>query len=291
MLTFNLNGRFVDAEQAKLACNDSAVLFGDSLFETLKAQDGHIQFLDQHLDRLELAARLLSFPCDRSTLRRALLETVERLATPLARLRLTLSRGPMTGLTLPSPESGHFFISAAPYQEPESNERQQGVVCVFAPNRRVNPLSHLPQLKRGNYADCLYAADYARRKGAREALFQTDDGQLLEGATSNLFIVKDDILFTPPAGELVLAGIIRRQVLLAAQDLGLSFEERSLSVADLFAADEAFLTNSLFSLLPIAQIEGRHLSHGPWTARLATAVAQAATAISAAENHTSRKKS
>lgn len=289
MLIFNLNGQFVDAEQAKLACNDSAVLFGDSLFETLKAQDGHIQFLDQHLDRLELAARLLNFPCDRPALRSALLETVERLPTPLARLRLTLSRGPMTGLTLPSPESGHFFISAAPYQEPEAVERQQGVFCVFAPNHRVNPLSHLPQLKRGNYADCLYAADYARSKGAREALFQTNDGQVLEGATSNLFIIKNDTLFTPPAGELVLAGIIRRQVLLAAQDLGLSFEERPISAEELFNADETFLTNSLVGLLPIAQIESRTLNRGPWTGRLATAVAKAVAAISEAENHTSRK--
>ena len=278
MLIFNLNGQFVDAKQAKLACNDSAVLFGDSLFETLKAQDGHIQFLDQHLDRLELAARLLHFPCDRPTLRSALLKTAERLDAPLARLRLTLSRGPMAGLAPPPAESGHFFINAAPYQAPAAVERQKGIACVFAPNRRVNPLSHLPQLKRGNYADCLYAADYARRKGAREALFQTDDGQVLEGATSNLFILKNGTLLTPPAGELVLAGIIRRQVLLAAQGLGLPSEEKNISVADLWAADEAFLTNSLFDLMPMAQIEGRPLNHGPWTDRLAITVAQAATA-------------
>lgn len=291
MLIYNLNGRFVDANEAKLACNDSTVLFGDSLFETLKVQDGRIQFLDQHLDRLELAARMLHFPCNRPAMRSALLETSKRLAAPMARLRLTLSRGPMTSLALPSPDSGHFFISASPYQEPEPSERQQGVICVFAPNRRVNPLSHLPQLKRGNYADCLYAADHARRKGAREALFQTDDGQVLEGATSNLFIKKNDILLTPPAGELVLAGIIRRQVLLAAEDLGLPTEERSISVADLFAADEAFLTNSLFSLLPIAQVEGRTLSRGPWTARLTTAIAQAATANSIDKSDINRKNS
>ncbi len=286
-MIFNLNGQFVDPEQAKLACNDSAALFGDSLFETLKAQDGHIQFLDQHLDRLELAARLLHFPCDRPTLRSALLETAGRLCDPIIRLRLTLSRGPMTGLGLPPAESGHFFINAAPYQAPNAAERQQGIACVFAPNRRVNPLSHLPQLKRGNYADCLYAADYARRKGAREALFKTDDGQVLEGATSNLFILKNGILLTPPAGELVLAGIIRRQVLLAAQGLELPSKERSISVDDLWAADEAFLTNSLFDLLPIAKIEGRTQNHGPLTAHLTAAVAQSA----AAKYDTDRKNS
>ncbi|APG27512.1 hypothetical protein A7E78_06440 [Syntrophotalea acetylenivorans] len=288
MLIYNLNGEFVDAADANLACNDSAVLFGDSLFETFKAQDGHIQFLDQHLDRLELGARLLNFPCDRPALRSALLETAARLTAPMARLRLTLSRGPMTSLAFPSAVSGHFFINAGPYQEPDSAELQQGVICVFAPNRRVNPLSHLPQLKRGNYADCLYAADYARRKGAREALFN-EDGQVLEGATSNLFMIKNDTLLTPPAGELVLAGIIRRQVLLAAADRGLSAEERPISEEDLFNADEAFLTNSLIGLLPIAQIENRSMKRGLWTARLATAVAQAAAAVFGAENGTNRK--
>lgn len=278
-MIFNLNGSFVDAERAKLACNDSAVLYGDSLFETLKAQDGHIQFLDEHLDRLELAARLLKFPCDRPAMRRALQETAKHLGAPLARLRLTLSRGPMFGLALPPDGSGHFFINAAPYQEPDSAERQRGVMCVFAPNRRVNPLSHLPQLKGGNYADCLYAADYARHKGAREALFKTDDGQVLEGSTSNLFIIKNDILLTPPAGELVLAGIIRRQVLLAAKNLGLPAKEQPVTVDELYTADEAFLTNSLFGLLPIAQIEGCSLCHGPWMAPLANSVAETATTI------------
>jgi len=194
----------------------------------------------------------------------------------VARLRLTLSRGPMAGLTLPPAESGHFFINAAPYQEPSAEERQQGVTCAFAPNRRVNPLSHLPQMKRGNYADCLYAADYARRKGAREALFRSDNSLVLEGATSNLFIVQNGTLLTPPAGELVLAGIIRRQVLLAAEPLGLPSQIRPVSVQELLAADEAFLTNSLFHLLPIARVEGKPLDRGPWTERLAQGVARAA---------------
>ena len=275
-MIFNLNGRFVDAEQAHLPCNDSAVLFGDSLFETLKAKEEHIQFLDQHLDRLELAARLLDFPFNRQRLHEALLATTQRLSTSVARLRLTLSRGPMAGLALPSDKNGNFFVSAAPYQEPSAEERRNGVACVFAPNRRVNPLSHLPQMKRGNYADCLYAADYARRKGAREALFQTVDGLVLEGATSNLFIVSGETLITPTAGELVLAGIMRRQVQRAAEHLQLPTVERPIAVKDLWAAEEAFLTNSLIDLLPIAQIEGRPLKRGPWAKRLAKAVAREA---------------
>ncbi|NIQ95771.1 MAG: aminotransferase, partial [Desulfuromonadales bacterium] len=76
-------------------------------------------------------------------------------------------------------------------------KRRQGVACCLAPNRRVNPLSHLPQMKRGNYADCLYAARHARSLGCREALFLDEKHGLLEGATSNLFVVKNGVLRTP----------------------------------------------------------------------------------------------
>lgn len=275
-MLFNLNGSFVEADKAQMACNDGAVLFGDSLFETLKAREGQIEFLDEHLDRLELAARLLHFHYDRSMLQQALQTTAQRLAAPLARLRLTLCRGPMSSLALPSSDAGHFFISASPYQEPDANERQVGTSCVFAPNQRVNPLSHLPQMKRGNYADCLYAADHARRNKAREALFLTDTGEVLEGATSNLFILKDGQLRTPPAGELVLAGIMRRQVLCAAEHLNLPAIEQPICKHELLDAEEAFLSNSLIGLLPIARIERHPLRRGPWADRLAQLIAVAA---------------
>lgn len=271
-MILNRNGEFVAPDRAGLAPDDGAVLFGDSLFETLKAREGRIRFLDDHLDRLQLSARLLDFPIDADRIRRALQETVGRLAEDTARLRLTVSRGGFTGLEFPPAERSHFFIQALPYSEPLHSEREQGVACVFAPNRRVNPLSHLPQMKRGNYADCLYAANHARRRGAREALFRTDDNLVLEGATSNLFILHQGKLLTPPSGELVLAGVMRRQVLQAAAQLGLPAEERPVTIEELFAADEAFLTNALIDTLPVATVEGRPLRRGPWAERLRQAI-------------------
>jgi branched-chain amino acid aminotransferase len=272
-MILNLDGEFVDPDRAGLPINDGAVLFGDTLFETLKAKDGRIRFLDDHLDRLQLSARLLDFPLDADRIRRALQDTAARLAAPVVRLRLTVSRGSFKGLDFPPPGKSHFFISAAGYREPDREERQQGARCLFAPNRRVNPLSHLPQMKRGNYADCLYAARFARSRGAREALFVTDDRQVLEGATSNLFILQDGALATPPAGELVLAGVLRRRVLQAAAYLGLSVAEQAISIDELFAADEAFLTNALIDILPISAVEGHPIRRGPRAERLLEALA------------------
>ena len=271
-MIINLNGSFVSPEEACLPLDDGAVLFGDTLFETLKTRAGCIRFLEEHLDRIELAARLLAFPFERQKVREALLDAAQRLAAPLARLRLTLTRGSFSGLQLPPAAQGRFFILARPYAEPTASERTAGVVCVIAPNRRVNPLSHLPQMKRGNYIDCLYAADFARRRGAREALFVSAEGCVLEGATSNLFALQGNTLVTPPAGELVLAGIMRRQVLGAAASLGLEVKERDLLLDELFAADEVFLSNSLIDLLPVSQIEGRPLRRGGLAERLHAAI-------------------
>ncbi len=275
-MILNRNGEFVEADQAGLPFDDGAVLFGDSLFETIKARGSRIRFLDDHLDRLQLSARLLDFSLDTDGIRRALKATAARLAAPVARLRLTVSRGSFAGLDFPPAGHSHFFIRAAEYREPDREERERGARCLFAPNRRVNPLSHLPQMKRGNYADCLYAANFARSRGAREALFVTEDRQVLEGATSNLFILQNGTLITPPAGELVLAGILRRRVLQAAGDLGLPAAERAITIEELFAADEAFLTNALIDTLPVAQVEGHPLRRGHWAGRLLETVAACA---------------
>jgi branched-chain amino acid aminotransferase len=258
----NLDGSFTSTGQAGLPVNDGAVLFGDTLFETLKLRDGRIRLLTEHLDRLEMSAALLAFPCDRNRIHAALEQTAARAPWPVARLRLTLSRGVGAGLDAPPAEQARFIITAAEYREPDAAQRAAGITCVFAPNRRCNPLSHLPQMKRGNYADCLYAARLARTRGAREALFRTDDDHLLEGATSNLFLCRNGVLVTPPAGELVLAGVMRRQVLHTAARLGMAIEERPIAVEELFRADEAFLTNSLIDLLPIAHVENRALRRG-----------------------------
>lgn len=258
----NVNGIFLETAEARTAVSDGAFLFGDTLFETLKARAGRILFRDDHLDRIELAARLLAFPFDRARAAAALHEAAGRLSAPVARLRLTISRGPFAGLDFPPAEAGYFVVTASAYAEPTEADRAAGVACAVAPNRRVNPLSHLPQMKRGNYADCLYAAAFARRCGAREALFVTEAGLVLEGATSNLFLVRGDSIATPPAGELVLPGVMRRQALRAASRLGLRAEEREIALSELLAADEVFLTNALIDLLPVAGINGQPCRRG-----------------------------
>jgi len=268
----NHNGRFIHPDEAVATPRDGAWLYGDTLFETMKACAGEIRFRPQHLDRIEVSARRLAFPFARERILEALDRTLQQAGAGTWKIRLTVSRGAFTGLTLPPQDHGHFLIEVDPARLPATDDYQQGVACVLAPNRRVNPLSHLPQMKRGNYADCLYAADFARRHGAREALFVGVDDLLLEGATSNLFLVRDNLLVTPELGDLVLPGIIRARVLELAGEWGLRTEQRAVRLEELHTADEAFLTNSLIDALPIASVEGREIGTGPLTQKFRDAL-------------------
>lgn len=256
------NGTFIPHEQATVAINDGAALFGDTLFETLKARKQRILLQWQHLDRMEHSARLIDFPFDRSRIERALQQLSESLSAPTSRIRLSLSRGCFNGLGWPDMAEGQFLISAEPYEEPSSQDRESGVSCISAPNQRVNPLNHLPQLKRGNYADCLYAVNHARQQGAREALFFDADDTCLEGATSNIFALIDDRLITPQPGTLVLDGIMRRQLIDCAAELGILVVERALPRSELLAAAEVFLSNSLIDILPVHSIDGQPIRRG-----------------------------
>ena len=255
------NGEFVTPEQARVSLQDGSVLFGDSLFETMKANQQSVAFAKEHLDRLQQAAWLSGFPCDRPQLDAALEQVSKRLQAPCSRLRLTLGRGEFAGLDFPE-QQGWFCLTACDYPSLPEETWPAGLSAVIAPNRRVNPLSHLPQLKRGNYADCLYAKNYAHSQQADEAIFVDEKGLVLEGATSNIFIRKERTLITPPCGQLVLNGIIRQQLLTLGTMLDLEVVERDLSLTELQNADETFITNSLIDIRPLLSLDGQPLPQG-----------------------------
>ena len=259
-MLININGHFVADHEANVAMTDGAVLFGDTLFETMKAYGQTILLQKEHLGRLEQAAQALGFPCDRSSIEAALQQVASKLTNPCSRLRLTLSRGAFNGLSRPMENSAWFCITAAEYQQPREGQWPTPVSCISAPNQRVNPTNHLPQFKRGNYADCLYANNYAREQQVDEAIFIDPEGYVLEGATSNLFIRKDRTLITPPVDNLILNGIIRQQFINLIPLLDMKIVEQKISLDDLYNADEAFITNSLIDIRPIQSINGKPLA-------------------------------
>ncbi len=251
------NGRIVSGRTELVSIDAGGFLYGDSLFETLRAEQRKLLWVDEHLQRLSEGCRLSALPFDEQMARQGLEEVCRRLPWPSARIRLTVSRGE------PGADAAQQFVTGQPYQPPTPDAYRAGVQCVYAPNQRVNSVSHLPQMKRGNYADCIYAARHARANNAFEALFCTAEGDLLEGAISNLFVLLDGVLLTPPAGELVLPGIARGKILTAAKKAGLPALEHPLHRQLLRHATEAFISNSLFGLLPVRSIAGQQIASGP----------------------------
>jgi len=257
----NFNGRFIPHEDAHLPLWDTGLLYGDTLFETFRAEKNRILLQKEHLDRLCLSAQLLCFPCDRSPIETALTQMAAALKQDVSRLRLTLGRGTTQGFKLANGEDSWFSLTAVAATPFSAAEREAGATCVSAPNSRSNPLDHLPQMKRGNHADCLYAADYALKHNAREALF-VDQDLVIEASCSNIFALFEEQLYTPPTGKLVLAGVTRRQIISTAIEYGLIIKEEALPMKTLLTADEIWLTNALTELLPISSIDGQAVKRG-----------------------------
>lgn len=255
-----LNGALVEATEARLSPYDRGLLLGDGLFETLRARGGRLFRPEAHLARLEAGAETLGIPLSLS--KDALLEALRKTlaANGLARsdavLRLTVTRGPgPRGLAPPPDPSPTVLIAAEPYRAPES---EAATACI-ARQVRLNERSPLARLKTLNRLEHVLARREASERGADEALMLNSAGRLAEASSANLFAVIEGGLVTPPVAEGALPGVVRRTVLELTRELGIPAREAAIAPEDLSRAEEAFLTNSLIGIRPLATIDGRGL--------------------------------
>lgn len=250
-----LNNELMPISQARVSVNDRGFLYGDGLFETLKAEAGQVQFLSEHLDRLRASARAfrLTLP--------ALVPSEERLAQLLAanglsqgpaRVKILLSRGEAPGLGLPEDSRPTLVIWAQPYTPPTPEEYNAGwPVAVFPQGRSTFVARH----KSVNYLFYLAARQYALDRGAKEALILEADGLVSEGAATSLIYLRQGRYYTP-ASPSTLPGVTLAALRRGLTARGLSLEERPTTVAQLQEADGLWLTNALLGLMPVAAIDG-----------------------------------
>jgi branched-chain amino acid aminotransferase len=234
------NGRTVPFEEVRIAPDDAGFLFGDGLFETLRVNDGQALDVPAHLDRLftGLGRIGIDLPEDRDGLAEALAAIAAEAPRPVARLRLTVTRG--TGF-VPT-----RLITAAPYQPPSEEAYRGGVAVVLLPDLRVDSKSPLAGLKSLCWQANRLALARAEAAGAFEALLLNERGLLAEGARSNVALALPEGTFTPPVSDGCLPGTVRRRLLEAGK-----LAERSLTQDDLRRAREVFLLNSLIGVLKI----------------------------------------
>ncbi|HEY2293316.1 MAG TPA: aminotransferase class IV [Thermoanaerobaculia bacterium] len=246
------NGRLVPAGEVRIAPDDAGFLFGDGLFETLRVDGGRPRDLSAHLDRLLAGLERLAIdtPESRCDLGHAVNEVAKAAPRPLARLRITITRGTAAGPTC--------LITASPYEPPG-----ESVAAILLTDCRIDSRSPLAGLKSLCYQNNRVALSKAEAQGAFEALLLNEHGRLAEGSRSNVALVLPEGIVTPPESEGCLPGTVRRRLL----ERG-ALRERLLTLKDLAAADGLLLMNSLIGVLPVARIDGREIPVGREAARL-----------------------
>lgn len=275
MAVVYLNGRYMQAERAKVSAFDRGFAYGDGLFETIRAYTGWVFALERHLGRLKKGTGQIGIPFegDVGEWRRVTGELLRRnrLQAVDASLRLIVTRGQdVLGSLLPSasPPAPTLLLVARPLDAGIAERQQVGVGAITV--HWGNPFNPL-QIKSLDYLYNMLATAQAKREGALEALFIGTDGCVIEGATSNVVSVSQGVLATPPESCGLLPGITREVVIELAKCEGLGVHEAPVPLDTLLSADEAFLTGSLKEITPLISVNGNRIgtgSPGPMTRHL-----------------------
>ena len=257
------NGAFTPKENVAISPFNRGLLYGDGLFETLRAYGGRVFRLEQHLKRLADGARALRIePCPPvGDIGQTVYELLSRNELADASIRITLFRGDGEG---PEPQNDLkplLLISARPSGKYREEDYAQGFRVHIASMRRNN-YSPLSRIKSINYLDNILGRLEARDHNAQEALFLNSNGWVAEGATANIFMIKNTMLITPPADAGTLPGITRAAVLEIARTTNRRATEQLFSPEELLRSDEAFLTNSLMEIMPMVMVNGRPVGNG-----------------------------
>ncbi|MGB9660951.1 MAG: branched-chain-amino-acid transaminase [Moorellaceae bacterium] len=273
-LVIYFDGQFVDQEEAKVSVFDHGLLYGDGVFEGIRAYHGRVFKLKEHIDRLFESARHIALDpgLTREEMMEVVLETCRRNNLRDAYIRLVVTRGKGDlGLDPRKCPKPLIFCIAAQIQLYPEELYEKGLELVTVATRRNIPDALDPRIKSLNYLNNILAKIEATRAGAPEGLLLNKEGYVAEATGDNIFIVKDGHLYTPPAYVGLLEGITRNTVLELARRLGLPAEERVFTRHEVYAADECFLTGTAAEVIPVVQLDSRPIGDGrpgPVTRRL-----------------------
>jgi branched-chain amino acid aminotransferase len=260
-----MDGRRCPPDEATVSVFDRGFLYGDSVFETLRTYGGLPFELDEHLRRLESsAARVhIPMPLAREQLRAEVLEAISAAGNAESYARLMITRGEgQLGLDPALAERPRRVIIIQPLHPPPAEQYDAGISAISYRTERVVDATSAQGAKVGNYLISVLAVREARLAQAHEALIQDGQGRILEGASSNVFVVQRGTLVTPPEDAGILAGITRAHLLTLAAELGLPSELKTLELGAVLAADELFISSSIRELLAVVRLDGQTIGTG-----------------------------
>ncbi len=259
----HLNGKLLDAEEAKVTVFDAGLQHGVGLYETLRSYRGNIFRLNDHMVRMKSSADHLGMVVDgdEKTFEKAIGELLTANGLADARLRITVTAGSVrVGIHLGGQSQPTTLITCGPIQAAE--ELYQHGVGVLLCDYRLSPSDPVARHKTISFLPRLLALRTAQRANMADAVWFTDDGFLAGGSAGNVFLFKDDKLLTPSLDLPVLPGITRKVVLEIARDMQIPVEEGKFSLKDLLAAPEIFLTNTVMEILPVVAVEKHQVGSG-----------------------------
>jgi branched-chain amino acid aminotransferase len=260
-----VNGKFLLQSEAKVSVFDHGLLYGDGVFEGIRAYNGRVFKLDRHLDRLFHSAKAidLKIPLPKEELAKIILDTCRRNEIKEGYIRPIITRGPGDlGLDPRKCKTGpSIIVIAQPSINLLGKVYDRGLKVVTSSYRRVPPQSLSPSIKSLNYLNNILAKIEANQYGADEALLLDIHGYVSEASAENIFIVRNHTIVTPFTST-NLPGVTREAVLELAPGLGLETKEQFFTLYDVWAADEAFITGSAAEVAPVVEVDGRSIGDG-----------------------------
>ena len=265
--TVSVNGRITDAREAVISVFDHGFLYGEGVYETMRTYAGRAFLFDRHMRRLRRSAQLITLPLPFSDddLAAQIRQTMAAasLGGSEAYIRVLVTRG-IGELTYdpkatPTPS---VVIIVKPHVDLPADVYEQGVRVVIVDVVRNHPGSVNPLIKSNNLMNSALAMQEALQRGGFEGVMRNYRGELTECTTANLFIVRDGGALTPPLDAGLLPGITREFLFEVGQETGIAVREQTLRDADLFGADEAFLTSTTREIVPITRVDDRVIGSG-----------------------------
>jgi len=274
-LLIYIDGNFYPKSEAKISVYDHGLLYGDGVFEGIRAYNGIVFKLKEHIDRLYKSAHpiFLKIPLTKAELTEAVLKTLKKNKLTNAYIRLVVTRGiGDLGLDPRKCPKPTIIIITEPLLQLHSAEKVENGISTIITWVKRNPVDTTThEMKSLNYLNSILGKIEANNTGADEAICLDKTGYVCEGVGENIFIVRDGTLLTPPLSSGALDGITRALIIRLAKKLGIEVIERNITPNELFTADEVFFTGTAAEVAPIREVNKRVIGTGkpgPVTKRL-----------------------
>jgi len=270
-----VDGKYYPKSEAKVSVYDHGLLYGDGVFEGIRAYNGIVFKLKEHIDRLYRSAHpiFLKIPLTKAEMSKAVVETLRKNNLTDAYIRLVVTRGigdlGLDPRKCPKPTVIIITEPTLVLHSPEKLEKGISTVITWVRRNSVDAATH--ELKSLNYLNSILGKIEANNSGVDEAICLDKTGFVCEGVGENIFIVRDGKLLTPPLSSGALDGITRTFVIKLAKKMGIEVIERNITPNELFTADEAFFTGTAAEVAPIHDVNGRVIGagkQGPVTKRI-----------------------